>query len=1166
LKDLPSKIDKYEIVEEIGRGGMAIVYKGLHPFLEKYVAIKVLPEYFVQDKEFVDRFTREAKTMMLLQHLNIVRIYDAGIYENKYFIVMDYIDGKTLKDLIKKEGKIEIGRAVKIIEEVCEALSYAHKNGVIHRDVKPSNIIIEDKTGKSYITDFGIAKAVSGTKLTQTGVSLGTPEYMSPEQFSEKGSIDQRTDIYSLGIVFYEMLTGDIPFKGDTPLGVAFKHVNTPPPHPRIINPSISPYLEKIILKMLAKDVDDRYKSMDDLIKDLSYFKNKDYEKISALSYVEEKKSKLSITSDPPDAKVYIDGEYIGKTPITNKELSYGNHKILLVKSGYEDYGEEISLAPHKRTHQVNIVLKKEKISEEQLEEVRGRITSQEIETKKVEKVIAAPTSPEPLSSEELTRKVERKLPIQEQPPRKERLKSTFLRKSFLIPVIVALIAIPLIFSLTKLKKENLANNSNTSNLTSVTTSVTITSNPSQADVFIDENKIGITPVEGYQIKTGTHTILLKKEGYQDFTEVIEVKEGDKLSKSYPLVKISQPQTTITSVPVSITSNPTAAKVYIDNTYIGDTPINNYKLSTGTRTLKVTKDGYNDYTQTFTLASSDTSKAIPVVLTKKEEPKSTTPKTGTLSISSTPTGAKVYVNNQYKGITPLTLTLNEGNYSVKLSKENYEDSTQSVTVKANQTGQVSITLKEIPSPKPKTGNLSVSSIPAGAQVYVNGTYKGLTPITINNLNPGTYSIQLKLDGYKIVYGSVVVSADDTKYYSETLTLLTGTLSISSDPSGANVYINGDYKGTTPLNLTLAPGNYTVKLTKEGYEDHTESTTIQSGMQSKVQAQLKKKSMAGTLVWKYATSKCVYSSPEIYNGNVYMGSVDSYIYCLSAENGNLTWKYKTGHEVWSSPAIYNGKVYIGSDDTYIYCLNAVNGSLVWRYETESSVFSSPTISNGKVYVGSWDTYIYCLNADDGSLVWKYKTGGGVESSPTISNGNVYIGSVDSYIYCLSADNGILIWKYGTGKSIYSSSPTISNGKVYVGSLDAYIYCLNADDGSLVWKYKTGYEVWSSPTISNGNVYVGSWDTYIYCLNADDGSLVWKYKTGGYVTSPPTIYKGKVYVGSFDSYIYCLNAENGDFMWKYDTGAYVVRSSPLIYNGKLYVGSDDGYIYCLDIGEP
>jgi len=393
---------------------------------------------------------------------------------------------------------------------------------------------------------------------------------------------------------------------------------------------------------------------------------------------------------------------------------------------------------------------------------------------------------------------------------------------------------------------------------------------------------------------------------------------------------------------------------------------------------------------------------------------------------------------------------------------------------------------------------------------------------------------------------------------------TGTLQITSNPSGAKVYINDEYKGTTPLDFTLPPGSYNITLTKEGYEDYTIISTIQSNKTTTINANLKKKSTAGTLIWRYKTGDDVYSSPTIYNGKLYIGSNDYYIYCLNTSDGSLIWKYKTGSFVESSPTIYNDKLYVGSWDNYIYCLNASDGSLIWKYKTGSFVESSPTIYNDKLYAGSCDNYIYCLNASDGSLIWKYKTGRCVGSSPTIHNNNLYVGSDDSYIYCLNASDGSLIWKYKTGSCVFSS-PTIHNNNLYVGSDDSYIYCLNALDGSLIWKYETGDTVRCSPAIYNNKLYVGSWDNYIYCLNASDGSLIWRYKTGDYVDSSPTIYNGKLYVGSIDNYIYCFNASDGSLIWKYKTGR-CVFSSPTIHNNNLYVGSDDSYIYCLDIGEP
>ena len=509
----PDRIDKYEIIEEIGRGGMAIVYKGLHPFLERYVAIKVLPEYFVQDKEFVDRFTREAKTMMELYHPNIVRIYDAGIYENKYFIVMDYIEGKTLKDLIRERGKLPIDYSINIILQISAALSYAHKKGIIHRDIKPSNILIENETDRAYITDFGIAKAVSGTRLTQTGVSLGTPEYMSPEQFSETGEVDERTDIYSLGVVFYEMLTGDIPFKGDTPLGVAFKHVNLPPPKPRIKNPKISPYLEKIVMKMLAKNINNRYKDMEELIEDINHFKNKNYDKVSALSFSEEGKGTIDIFSNPPGARIYIDGEYIGKTPLENYEVSIGEHKILLVKSGYSDYAKEINLTYKERETRIDVNLVKEK----ETLMIRKKMIESEESTRKIEESISP-------VSEEATRKIgmekeEGLGKIEEEIDRGEKKKALSLKPAIIIAVIAIVIGGLLFFVMGRGGKGGVSNIGYLS----------ITSIPSGAKVYIDNNEsyIGITPIDRFEIEEGEHRIRLIKDGYEEYTTNVLIKSKE---------------------------------------------------------------------------------------------------------------------------------------------------------------------------------------------------------------------------------------------------------------------------------------------------------------------------------------------------------------------------------------------------------------------------------------------------------------------------------------------------------------------------------------------------------------------------------------------------------------------------------------------------------------
>ena len=265
-----------------------------------------------------------------------------------------------------------------------------------------------------------------------------------------------------------------------------------------------------------------------------------------------------------------------------------------------------------------------------------------------------------------------------------------------------------------------------------------------------------------------------------------------------------------------------------------------------------------------------------------------------------------------------------------------------------------------------------------------------------------------------------------------------------------------------------------------------------------------------------------------DGKVFIGSRDTYLYCLAEETGNKIWDYKTGGDIASSPAVVDGMVFFGSSDYKVYCLNEDSGNLVWSQQlgtfTEGlhgGVRSSPSIVEGKVYVGSYDDNIYCLDENDGGIIWQYKTGDNVYSSPTVWNDKVFFGSMDHKVYCLDKDNGDLIWSYGTGDEIWSST-AVANGKTFIGSKDGYLYCLNANNGALIWKYKTEGEIYSSPSVAESMVYVGSADSLLYCLNENTGSLIWSYTTGGTIWSSPAVARGKMIIGSYDGKIYCFGS--------------------------------------------
>ncbi len=262
-----SLTSRYEIVDKLGEGGMALVYRGLDKLLHREVAIKVLREQYASDEQFVERFRREAQAAASLSHPNIVNIYDVGEVEGVHFIVMEYVHGRSLRRVIQEEGRLSPVRAARYALQICEGLQHAHERGLIHRDIKPHNILITPDD-RVKVTDFGIARAASTSTLTQTGIIIGSVHYFSPEQ--AKGSnIGPRSDLYSLGVVLYEMLTGEVPFTGDSPIAVALKQINDPPPRLGERRPDCPPALVRIVERALAKDLLERYQDAAQMAGDL---------------------------------------------------------------------------------------------------------------------------------------------------------------------------------------------------------------------------------------------------------------------------------------------------------------------------------------------------------------------------------------------------------------------------------------------------------------------------------------------------------------------------------------------------------------------------------------------------------------------------------------------------------------------------------------------------------------------------------------------------------------------------------------------------------------------------------------------------------------------------------------------------------------------------------
>ena len=322
--DLEGKLlgNRYEIIERIGSGGMATVYKAKCLVLKRFVAVKVLRDEFTTDEEFIKRFNVEAQAVASLTHPNIVSVYDVGHEGNLYYIVMELVKGKTLKEIIVEDGALGWKWSVKIAMQIASALETAHRNNIIHRDIKPHNIIITED-GVAKVTDFGIAKAVSNSTITAFGTTIGSVHYFSPEH-ARGGFTDARSDLYSLGVVMYEMVTGRVPFDSDTPVSVALKHMQEEPIEPIKIKPDLPQCVNDIIMKAMRKDANERYQTATEMIKDLEL----------ALKHPEEKFVSASNIGDFPTQKISLD--YAEK--LQKQETRKKAGKLDKIKAYFEEH------------------------------------------------------------------------------------------------------------------------------------------------------------------------------------------------------------------------------------------------------------------------------------------------------------------------------------------------------------------------------------------------------------------------------------------------------------------------------------------------------------------------------------------------------------------------------------------------------------------------------------------------------------------------------------------------------------------------------------------------------------------------------------------------------------------------------------------------------------
>jgi len=729
---------RYEVIEQLGTGGMGKVYRVFDKKIEEEVALKLLRPEIVADEKTIARFRNELKFSRKIVHKNVCRMYDLSEDKGDLYITMEYVPGEDLKSLIKRIGQFSVGKTVYIAKQVCEGLAEAHKLGVVHRDLKPQNIMI-DKDGNAHIMDFGIARSIKSEGITDSGVIIGTPHYMSPEQVEGK-EVDQRSDIYSFGVILYEMLTARLPFEGETPIVIAVKHKSESPPDPREFNPQLSEEISRVILRCLEKDRNRRFHSIEHLYAELDAIKkekpttskvipeikfevgaqrrytfplilflvaitvvggyffydrilktsNKQLpQKLTASGQTAQKTQApilqngfIEINSEPVGAEVYINDKNEGVTPF-KRELSPGAYKLIIKKyPEYEELTETLDVKAGE-TYSKNYTL----IAKYGLLNIDSAPKGAEVHIN--DKREGVTPLKRDLPSGTYVLKIKK-------PPEYEEIMDVLAIK--------AADTISKTYTLNKRVQ------------TIQPGYVEINSTPDGAEVYFGDKREGVTPFKG-KILRGTYNIrILKLPEYKEKRDVLNVISGETLSKSYVLTPLYM---------LKLSTNPQGADVRIDGVLKGKTPIE-VEVPQSVCRLRIEKgEEWSSINESLTLKPG-----INSIERSFERAKYY------LTITTNPPGANVYISNNPVGVSPVNVLVFYGYNLIRIEKEGYKTIEESITLKSDVEKTFELTKLKIELVKIRI------NVQPYADVLIDGKLIGeVPPVRTQEVEEGKHTIE-----------------------------------------------------------------------------------------------------------------------------------------------------------------------------------------------------------------------------------------------------------------------------------------------------------------------------------------------------------------------------------------------------------------------------------------
>ncbi|MDZ7360216.1 MAG: PEGA domain-containing protein [candidate division KSB1 bacterium] len=748
------KISHYEILKKIGEGGMGEVYLAEDVNLHRKVAIKVLAARYTSDADFKARFLREARATAALSHPNIVTIHEVDEEQAMYYIVMEYVDGESLKELIRREP-LPVARVIEIARQIGDGLGAAHRAGVVHRDIKPGNILL-NKAGQVKIVDFGLAKLQGATGLTRDGMSMGTPHYMSPEQIKGEAT-DHRSDIFAFGVVLSEMLTRQLPFKGETTPVVIYAIINKAPEPAIKHNPAVTKGLQKIINRALEKNPKARYQQMEDCVQDLMKEKHalllaEQATKTMAIGESTVKKLRrekkwrpvliaatalvllalviwfildwrqgksslatLSITSAPVGAAVFLNGDSLGLTPLrapVDKEGSislrfrqrdyFPLDTTFAVKKGVT-YNFTAALRPAAR---VAIMVDPS--------DSEVRIDGEIVEPSQ----LAALQLPVGEHSISLARmgydsKQERfSLQQGDNPSRRYAL----AKQPGVEPPITALGV------------------------------VQIDSQPPDAEVVLDGRRVGSTPYQGKNLKPGRYTILVSKDGFETYSGSIEIRPG----QTTPL--LVSLKAVISAGQISVTSDPEGATILLDGREAGTTPQELTNIPAGGHEIVLRKKGYKDYAASVTVAPQQTQNVVANLVRLM----------GRLQVLIKPYGT-IYLDGSLQirdTNVRFTKELPVGSYELKVTHPSYGVYFKILNIEANAPLDILVDFnRQLTLPVTSTDETGEKFV--WGEIYVDGKAQGQTPRPLT-LRLGQHTIEVRREGYTSLDKPMTINLEEDR--------------------------------------------------------------------------------------------------------------------------------------------------------------------------------------------------------------------------------------------------------------------------------------------------------------------------------------------------------------------------------------------------------------------